>query len=50
MIRPHHVLKMCVERSTLNSGVTSEICGNMATRSDAPTSAFLPRNRRREMA
>ena len=38
---PPGVEQSAIDRSTLNSGVTSEICGNMATSSDAPTENLL---------
>ncbi len=42
MIRPGQVSNSPSRRSMLNSGVTSEICGNIAISSAAPMSAFLP--------
>ena len=42
MIRPGQVSKRPRLRSMLNSGVTSEIAGNMAISSDMPISRRLP--------
>src|SRR2546430_13166796 len=42
MMRPGHVSNSRSVRSMLNSGVTSEIAGNMAMSSDMPISRPLP--------
>jgi len=42
MISPIQVLKIPSPRSMLNSGVTSEMSGNIAISSDIPMSARLP--------
>ena len=50
MISPGQVSKRPSTRSTLNSGVTSEISGNIAISSDTPMSTLLPGNFSRAMA
>src|ERR1035438_448751 len=47
---PGQVLNRPSERSMLNSGVTSAICGNIAISSAIPMSTLLPGNRSRATA
>src|SRR5262249_3054034 len=47
---PGQVLKIPSARSMLNSGVTSEMSGNIAISSDIPMSTCLPGNRSRATA
>ena len=50
MISPAQVSNRPRLRSMLNSGVTSEMAGNMAISSDMPMSRLLPGKRRRATA
>ena len=50
MMSPGQVSNSPSDRSMLNSGVTSEMAGNMAISSDMPISRFLPGKRSRATA